>query len=122
MSATTSIQLPLTLAGINEESLMAMVIIFGSVIILVGIHSVRRILDTRTREQTKREIAAYVAEGTIAPGDAAMILQAGSTETEQKIADAVAWGAIKPEKAEVLLRTLRSDSARSSRTPAGQAC
>ena len=111
-------KLPVALGSIDEKSLMAMVIMFGTVIALAAIHSVRKMLETRAKEQTKREIAAYVAEGTIAPDDAARILQAGSSETEQKIADGVAWGTIKPEKAEALLRTLRSDNARAAKAQA----
>ncbi len=110
--ALNSASAPLTLASLDERGLMAMAIIFGTIIVLAVVHSIRRVLDTRAREQTKRDVAAYVAEGSISPDDAARILQAGSTETEQKIADGVAWGTIKPEKAEALLRTLRSDSSR----------
>ena len=33
---------------------------------------------TRHREQTRREVAAYVAEGTISPQDAVAMLNAGS--------------------------------------------
>lgn len=108
------LDVPVVLAGIDEEELVALAIIVTGVIVFVLIHSVRRVLEGRARELTKREVAAYVAEGTISPEDAAKILQAGTAEAERKIADAVAWGTIKPEKAESLLRTLRSDSAKVS--------
>ena len=35
------------------------------------------VMRTRAREQTKRELAAYVAEGTIAPENAVAMLNAG---------------------------------------------
>lgn len=38
----------------------------------------RRIAQTREREQSRRELAAYVAEGTISPEDAAKLLEAGT--------------------------------------------
>jgi hypothetical protein len=94
--------------AIDDEGLAVVGMIVGGVLIFSLIHSVRRVLDTRSREQTKREIAAYVAEGTISPDDACRLMQDGNSDTERKIADAVAWGTIKPEKAEALLRSMRS--------------
>lgn len=38
--------------------------------------TIRSTYRTRAREQTKREIAAYVAEGSITPDDAERILKA----------------------------------------------
>ncbi len=84
----------------------------------VGIYIVKTIKDvkqTSEREQTKREVAAYVAEGSIRPEDAAMILNANGTasessQAEQTIASGVAWGTISPAKAGDLLRTLRTPS------------
>lgn len=40
------------------------------------------VLKARAREETKRELAAYVAEGTIDPDKAIAILQAGETICE----------------------------------------
>ncbi|MCZ6445949.1 MAG: hypothetical protein O6758_07165 [Planctomycetota bacterium] len=39
--------------------------------------AVSRVLVARGKEQTKRELAAYVAEGTLDPDKAAAILDAG---------------------------------------------
>ena len=38
-----------------------------------------RSAQTRAREESRREIAAYVAEGTISPDDAAKLLAAGGS-------------------------------------------
>lgn len=38
--------------------------------------TVRSIFQTRAREMTKREIAAYIAEGSISPEDAEKIIKA----------------------------------------------
>ena len=38
---------------------------------------VKGISETKAREQTKREIAAYVAEGSISPADAKDLIAAG---------------------------------------------
>lgn len=68
--------LPLTL-GDDDIPLAAMVI--GGVIALVAIVTsmITSITTTRAREQTRREVAAYVAEGSITPQDAERILAAG---------------------------------------------
>jgi hypothetical protein len=38
---------------------------------------IRRLVSTRAREATKRELAAYVAEGSMKPEDAERIINAG---------------------------------------------
>ncbi len=40
--------------------------------------AITRATTSRHREQTRREVAAYVAEGTISPDDAVAMLNAGS--------------------------------------------
>jgi hypothetical protein len=101
----------LALSG-NEEKILTLGIILFAAIIFYGIHATRKIFETRAKENTKREIAAYVAEGSISPEDATRMLRADRNEPEQKIASAVAWGTIKPEKAESLLRSMRGEAAR----------
>jgi len=108
---------PIVLGRGEEVMLLLGGLMFAGVVIFV-VHSIRKALETRHREQTKREIAAYVAEGSIAPHDAAMLLNAGGTDAERNIASGVAWGNIKPEKAEKLFRSLRQDA---SRPPAASA-
>ena len=52
----------------------------GVLVALVGIiaGTASKTLQTRAREESRREIAAYVAEGTISPEEATKILNAGS--------------------------------------------
>ena len=52
----------------------------GMVAIIGGITS--SVMRTRAKEQTKREMAAYVAEGTIDPDKAVEILKAGMPKWE----------------------------------------
>jgi uncharacterized membrane protein len=47
----------------------------GIVGIIAG--ALRRVSETKAREESRREIAAYVAEGTISPDDAVRLLAAG---------------------------------------------
>ncbi len=52
----------------------------GMVAIVGGFASV--VMKTRAREQTKRELAAYVAEGTLDPDKAVALINAGRTMWE----------------------------------------
>ncbi len=56
----------------------------GMIIAIVWIimTSIRSTLRTNAVEKTKREIAAYVAEGTIRPEDAERIINAGGPRDE----------------------------------------
>lgn len=49
-------------------------VLFFSAIVAV---TIRRIVLGRSAEQSRREVAAYVAEGTISPDDAVKLLNAG---------------------------------------------
>ncbi len=49
-------------------------LLVGALGIIAG--TVRRVMQTRAREETKRELAAYVAEGSITPDQAERIIQA----------------------------------------------
>ena len=50
----------------------------GMIAIIGG--TITSVVRSRAREQTKREIAAYVAEGTIDPDKAVAMLNAGRTK------------------------------------------
>ena len=83
----------------------------GAVVVTVWIIATKlaEVFKTRAQEQTKREIAAYVAEGSMTPDDAARLMNKPSSDFEKKVADAVAWGTIKPEKAAELIRAIREE-------------
>ncbi|MBL9002348.1 MAG: hypothetical protein JNK25_14545 [Phycisphaerae bacterium] len=102
--------IPLTLAGIDDEGLILVLGIGFLGVIIFIVHSIRKICEVRAKEQTKRDFAAYVAEGSITAADANQMLMSGSDAAEQ-ISSGVAWGTVKPEKAEQLLRALRNDPA-----------
>lgn len=67
----------LMLARIEDEAIAITAITGGIAIALVSIvlGTIKATLRTRAREQTKREIAAYIAEGSMSPEDGARILQ-----------------------------------------------
>jgi hypothetical protein len=64
-----------------------MVVLFGGgfVVAIVAIiaEAFRKTTQIKAREESRREIAAYVAEGTISPDDAAKLLAAGSSIGDQ---------------------------------------
>jgi hypothetical protein len=51
---------------------------FSVAITVIVAGTIRKVMQTRAREESRREIAAYVAEGSIAPDDAARLMEAGS--------------------------------------------
>lgn len=101
-----------TLASVDTAHLIVIGILAATGVLIYGISVVKSVLNNVATERTRREVAAYVAEGSISAEDAARILSAGGDECEKMIADGVAWGTVNPEKAERLIRTLRSDRAK----------
>jgi hypothetical protein len=71
-----------------NDDVAKMGIIFGVggavVIIALVLEAVQKISVTRQRETTKREVAAYVAEGSMTPEDAERIIKAGKSSKESK--------------------------------------
>ena len=63
-------------------SLLELVMIIAIIAIVFG--AATKIIVGRSREQTKREIAAYVAEGSIDPDKAVAMLNAGESVPHQK--------------------------------------
>ncbi|MFG0292458.1 MAG: hypothetical protein ACF8MJ_04815 [Phycisphaerales bacterium JB050] len=116
MTSTPDLLIPSTLAEIDYSEAIA----FGGLMLLiifwVLFSNIRKMYQTRQREQTRREIAAYVAEGSISPTDARHLMGNDDSEFEKKIADAVSWGLLSTKKAEQLMKAMRED--RASRDPA----
>ena len=56
-------------------------IIFTSIVGFLGMLGILHAMSkSKEREQTRREVAAYVAEGSMTPADAERILKAGEEE------------------------------------------
>ena len=106
-------QLALALSDENLKTLgiVGMAMAVGIVAIVMG--AVKCVLRTREKERTKREVAAYVAEGTIAPEDAQRILSGSNNDFEVKIGKAVSCGIISSGKAERLIKAIRDEWRRS---------
>ncbi len=68
----------------NENFVAIVAISLGCVVGIVGVigGTISSVTRSKAREQTKRELAAYVAEGTIDPDKAVAILNAGMPKWE----------------------------------------
>jgi hypothetical protein len=64
------------------EQLVPILAITGGLtvaILFIVVEGIRRVAQTRMRETSRREIAAYVAEGSISADDAVRILSSGGS-------------------------------------------
>lgn len=96
----------LTLAAI-DENLIPMVAIVGGLTVAamwMVVHHVSELAKAKAREVTRREVAAYVAEGSISPEDAVAILTAGN---ESELARAMAAMGASPKKVERMVAAMR---------------
>jgi hypothetical protein len=82
---TPWVELP-TMLGVSDEAIAiplgTMAFVFLIVVVVTIGRTITKTASTRQREQSRREIAAYVAEGSISPDDAVRMLAAGKTKTE----------------------------------------
>lgn len=62
---------------LSRGDLFFATLVAGSILVGMLIKSVTAVLTTASRERTKREIAAYVAEGSMTPEHAERILRSG---------------------------------------------
>ena len=73
----------LTLANIDGELLIPLVAITGGIgiaIFAIAAGVAKSIARTRATEQSRREIAAYIAEGSMTPQEGAALLAAGPAQ------------------------------------------
>ena len=75
------------LAGIDDNIIPVIAIVGGLLIAMIAILSgaILKITAVRSAERTRREIAAYVAEGSIDPDKAIAMLNAGRSDEEIRI-------------------------------------
>lgn len=57
-------------------------LIFSGVIIVVLVKTVGSVVRSTSRERTRREIAAYIAEGTMTPEQGERLMRAGDDHQE----------------------------------------
>ncbi len=98
----------LTLARIDEELIPLVAIVGGLTVAAMWmvLHYVSQLAQTKAREVTRREVAAYVSEGTIRPEDAVAILTAGD---EADLAQTMAAIGASPKKVEQMVAAMRRE-------------
>lgn len=101
----------LTLAAIDKYTFLVAISLIVGLIVVVWI--IADVCKANTRERTRREVAAYVAEGSITPEHACLLIGTEPSDLEKQIGSGVAWGTIKPEKAEQLIRAIRQGNSSS---------
>ena len=57
-------------------------LVFSGFVIVVGIRTLGSVLRTNAKERTRREIAAYIAEGTMTPEQGERLMRAGKDQSE----------------------------------------
>lgn len=69
-----------TLANASEDAIPIIAVAGGLLLGMVGIIAtfVKNVLNTRAKEQSRREIAAYIAEGSMSADDGARLMEAGT--------------------------------------------
>jgi hypothetical protein len=65
------------LQTILKEDVFVPVLVFAGVVIVVLIRSVADIVSRVARERTRREIAAFIAEGSMTPEQGERLMKAG---------------------------------------------
>jgi hypothetical protein len=60
-----------------NEDIFIPFLIAGSIVLGIAIQSVRACVQTFARERSRREIAAYIAEGSLSPEQGERLMRAG---------------------------------------------
>jgi hypothetical protein len=74
------------LASSGDDAMVGAIAVGGSMmiaIVAIIVGAMRKTMTARAREESRREIAAYVAEGSISADDAAKLLAAGGSISDQ---------------------------------------
>jgi hypothetical protein len=71
------------IASFKDSDAAVMIVLFGGgilvAIVAIITEALRKTAQTKAREESRREIAAYVAEGSISADDAAKLLTSGGS-------------------------------------------
>lgn len=92
------------------DNIIPLVAIVGGLVVCamwMVLHYASELSQTKAREVTRREVAAYVAEGTITPEDAVAILTAGD---EADLAQTMVAMGASPKKVEQMVAAMRAEA------------
>lgn len=68
------------IARLLNEDVYIPTMIASGIVLIVAIKSVANVLRTFARERTRREIAAFIAEGSMSPDQGERLMKAGSKD------------------------------------------
>lgn len=68
-----------TLQMLLEEKVFTPLLIAGGVILVVGMNVIGGVIKSVARERTRREIAAFIAEGSMTPEQGERLMKAGKS-------------------------------------------
>jgi hypothetical protein len=68
------------IAKLLNEDFFIPAMIAGGIVIIVAIKSIASVLRTFARERTRREIAAFIAEGSMSPEQGERLMKAGAKD------------------------------------------
>jgi hypothetical protein len=63
-----------------DENVLIPILIAGGIVCIVTVKSIASVLKTNSRERSRREIAAFIAEGTMAPDQGERLMKAGNKD------------------------------------------
>ena len=66
------------IGNLTGTGTVTMILIFGIPIIAIVMGNLRSIMVSRSKERTRQEVAAYVAEGSMTADEGERLLRAGS--------------------------------------------
>lgn len=97
-----------TVLALDDDHIKLIVIgsfVVGGILLYSLIQTIGSVLKTREREKTRRDIAAFVAEGTMTPETADKFLNSsGARSWEDQVAKLMSDGLIDSDEAEKLLK------------------
>lgn len=65
---------------LHDENKLMLVLVSGVFALWIVVGSFTKMVTSAARERTKREIAAYIAEGTMSPEQGERLLKAGKRD------------------------------------------
>jgi hypothetical protein len=68
------------IARLLEEDTLIPLLVFTGVIVIVSLKTIASVLKTVARERSRREIAAFIAEGAMSPDQGERLMKAGPKE------------------------------------------
>ncbi|MFA6045444.1 MAG: hypothetical protein WC718_10705 [Phycisphaerales bacterium] len=64
-----------------DENTLVPLLVFSGIIITITIRSIAGVLRTNAKERTRREIAAFIAEGSMTPEQGERLMRSGNEKS-----------------------------------------